>query len=37
MIAACAMPSDLSMVEINEELLKLQEDTIEDDKQPLKK
>ena len=37
MISACAIPSDLSMVEINEELLKLQEDAIEDDKQPIKR
>ena len=37
MISACAIPSDLSMVEINEELLKLQEDAIENDKQPIKR
>tara|TARA_B100000780_G_scaffold268891_1_gene227233 strand:+ start:2125 stop:3648 length:1524 start_codon:yes stop_codon:yes gene_type:complete len=37
LISACAIPSDLSMTEINDELLKLQDSAIEDDKQSLLK
>jgi len=37
MIGACTIPSDLDMVEINDELLKLQDSALEDDKQPIKR